>query len=334
VKVLVTGGGGFLGRALVRQLVQRGHDVRACGRGRYPELDALGVETARVDVRDRPAVRDAVRGAEVVIHAAAKAGVWGDPGEYHAINVAGTDNVVAACRDAGVRRLVYTSSPSAVFDAADHEGAFNDLPYPDTFQAAYPETKAWAERAVLAANASDLATVALRPHLIYGPGDPHLLPRLFDRARRGKLRIVGSGTNRVSVTFVENAARAHVDAAERLEPGAAWAGAAYFVDDGEPVALWKWLDDLLARVGLPPVRRRVGERAARVAGAVAERLWRVLPLPGEPPMTRFVAAQLARSHWYSPEPARAAFGFVPPISPEEAIRLTAEWWRPRLAGTP
>jgi nucleoside-diphosphate-sugar epimerase len=269
----------------------------------------------------------------VVFHAAARAGGWGDPGDYWRTNLGGTEAAIAACRTAGVPRLVYTSSPSVVFDAGDHERAGNDLPYPSHYLAAYPESKAAAERRVLAANDDALATLALRPHLIYGPGDPHLLPRLFERARKRHLRIVGSGENRVSVTYVANAARAHRQAAEGLEPGAARAGRAYFVNDAEPVALWPWLNELLAGVGLPPVTRRIGEATARRIGAVCEAAWRLLRLPGEPPMTRFVAAQLARSHWYDPTPARDAFGFVAPVGRDEALRRTLEWWRPKLLET-
>lgn len=327
MKALVTGGGGFLGRAIVERLRAEGHEVAAAARGDYPELRALGVRTLRLDVTDAEAVRAAASGHDVVFHAAAKAGVWGDREEYWRTNVRGTQNVIAACLAAGVPRLVYTSSPSVVFDGRDHESAGPDLPYPSRYAAHYPETKAAAERAVRAASGPGLATVALRPHLIWGPRDPHLLPRLFARARAGRLRIVGEGTNRVTVTYVDNAALAHVRAAERLAAGAACAGGAYFVGDAEPVALWPWLNELLRRVGIPPVTRRVPESAATAAGALLEGLWRLLRLPGEPPMTRFVAAQLARSHWYDLAPARRDLGYEPEVGGEEALTRTAAWWQ-------
>jgi nucleoside-diphosphate-sugar epimerase len=328
MKALITGGGGFLGRAIVEALVSAGHEVTVVGRHPYPEVAALGARCLQSDVATAD-LTASLRGHDVVIHTAAKAGVWGDPAEYRRTNVEGTRRVVAACRAAGVPRLVYTSSPSVVFDGQDHEGV-TERPYPARYEAVYPETKAAAERLVLGASGDEMATVALRPHLIYGPRDPHLLPRLFARAKARRLAIVGAGTNRVSVTYVDNAAAAHVQAALRLEPGCPFAGRAFFVNDPEPVQLWPWLNGLLARVGLPPVTRRIPPALARAAGAAAEGLWPLLRLNGEPPMTRFVAAQLASSHWYDVTPAREAFGYVPPVGPDEALARTAEYWSGRV----
>lgn len=329
VKALVTGGGGFLGRAIVEALVSDGHTVTVVGRSRYPEVAALGARCLQLDVTDADGLAAAFPGHDVVFHSAARAGVWGDRSDYVRTNVGGTQNVISACGRAGVSRLVYTSSPSVVFDGRDHEGDA-ERPYPRRYQAVYPETKAAAEMRVLAANDATLATVALRPHLIYGPRDPHLLPRLFARARAGRLAIVGSGGNRVSVSYVDNAAAAHVQAAARLEPGCAFAGRAFFVNDPEPVALWPWLNELLGRLGLPAVTRRVPTWLAGGAGAVAEAVWSLAKLSGEPPMTRFVAAQLARSHWYDVGPARQAFGYAPPVSADEALARTVEYWRGRV----
>jgi nucleoside-diphosphate-sugar epimerase len=327
VRALVTGGGGFLGGAIVAQLLEAGHRVTVAARGEYPQLAARGVHLVRVDVADAPGTRAAVEGHDVVFHAAARAGVWGPRDEYERTNVLGTRNVIAACREAGVARLVYTSSPSVVFDGCDHEGAANDLPYPSRYESIYPETKAVAERLVLAANGPELATVALRPHLIYGPGDPHLLPRLVTRARARRLRVVGDGTNRVGLTYVGNAAVAHLQAARRLTPDAACAGRAYFVHDPEPVVLWPWIECLLARLGLPRPVGRVSLGVARAAGAVAETTWSLLGLPGEPPITRFVAAQLASSHWYDLEPAERDIGYAPLVNGEEGFERTLAWWR-------
>lgn len=331
MRALVTGGGGFLGLALCRRLLAEGHQVTAASRHEHPELAEAGVRFARMELADPASVRAAVAGHDTVFHAAARAGVWGDRADYVATNVRGTENVVRACRESGVRRLVFTSSPSVVFDGRDHEGV-GELPYAARYEAAYPETKAEAERTVLAANGEDLATVALRPHLVWGPRDPHLLPRVFAQAARGRLRVVGDGRNRVSVTYVDNAVAAHVQAAAVLAPGSPAAGRAFFVNDAEPVALWPWLNGLLTRLGLPPVRRRVPLGLARAAGAVAEAAWSVLGLRGEPPLTRFVATQLARSHWYDLGPARAAFGFEPPVGEEEALDRTVAWWATRLPG--
>jgi 2-alkyl-3-oxoalkanoate reductase len=324
MKVLVTGGGGFLGSAIVRMLVARGDEVTVVARGDYPELVAAGVRLHRGDLADAAAVDAAFVGQELVIHAAAKPGVWGPYEDFYRSNVLATRVVLEACRKYGISRLVYTSSPSVVFDAGDHENAGNDLPYPSSYLAVYPQTKAEAEREVLAANSPTLATVSLRPHLIWGPGDPNLLPRLVDRARRGRLRIVGDGKNKVSLTYIDNAAAAHLQAADRLVPGCSWAGQAYFVNDPEPVVLWEWINQMLRRLDIPEVKGSISPGLARTVGSLAEGLWRILGLAGEPPMTRFVAEQLCRSHSYSLAPAQAAFGYTPVVTAEDALDRTVQ----------
>jgi 2-alkyl-3-oxoalkanoate reductase len=324
MKALVTGGGGFLGGAIVRKLLARGDAVRSFTRTTYPWLTERGVEQVHGDLGDPDAVARAAAGCEVVFHVAAKAGVWSRRADYFATNVTGTENVIAACRKHGVGRLVYTSTPSVVHGGGDLEGANESTPYPDHYEAHYPETKAIAERAVLAANGPDLATVSLRPHLIWGPGDPHLIPRVLERARAGKLRRVGSRPVRVDVTYVDNAADAHLLAACKLVPGSPVAGRAYFVSNGEPVELWAFLNRVLADAGLPPVTKTVPVWKAKLAGRVLEFLFRVLRLPGEPLMTRFVASQLSTSHWYDISAARRDFGYEPKVSVEEGLKRLAE----------
>lgn len=326
MRALVTGGGGFMGKALVEQLRARGDDVRVLARGDHPAVRALGAETIRGDVADAATVRAAARGVDVVFHVAAKAGMWGRAADYEAVNVVGTQNVIDACLAEGVGRLVHTSSPSVTFDGGDHAGADESLPYPSTFLFHYPRTKAEAERRVLAANGASLRTTAIRPHLIYGPGDPHILPRLVARAKSGRLRIVGDGTNKVDMTYVDNAAHAHVLAADALARDASpAAGKAYFVSDGEPVSPWEWLNGILSRVGVPPVRRRVSARAAFVVGAACEAVWATLRLRGDPPMTRFVAAELATSHWFDVGAARRDLGYAPIVRAAEGTERTVPW---------
>jgi len=327
---LVTGGGGFLGRHVVRQLLARGDAVRTFGRYRYPALEALGAECHTGDLGDPgDALADAVKGVDVVHHVAAVAGVWGDPAAFHRTNVIGTEHVIAACRRAGVGRLVFTSTPSVVAapDGTSHEGGDESLPYPATYLADYPRTKAQAERAVLAADGPGLRTTALRPHLIFGPGDPHLVPRVLERARSRSLRPVGDGSARVDLTFVENAARAHFQAAAALEGQAPAAGKAYFISQGEPVELWPWVSALLRQVGLPPLGRPVSFEAAFRMGAALEKAWSWLHLDGEPPMTRFVATQLATSHWFDISAARRDLGYDPEVVPmaEATQRLYAHY---------
>ena len=320
MKAVVTGGGGFLGGAVARLLRQRGDSVRSFTRSRYPWLDEVGVEQSLGDLANLEAVERAVTGCDVVFHVAAKAGVWGRYSDFFDTNVTGTQNVIAACKKHGVRRLVYTSTPSVVHAGKDVEGANESLPYPKHFEAYYSETKAKAEKAVLAANGPDLATVSLRPHLIFGPGDPHLIPRIIAAAKAGKLKRIGTKTITVDVTYIDNAAQAHLDAADRLDIGTPPAGKAYFLSNGEPVELWPFIARVLSEAGAPPVTKSVSAWKAKLAGRVMEVLYWLLPLPGEPPMTRFVASQLSTSHWYDISAARRDLGYAPKVSVEEGLK--------------
>lgn len=321
MRALVTGGGGFLGSAIVRQLRARGDEVVSFSRGDYPELSRLGVEQRRGDLSDLNALVEAASGCDIVFHVAAKAGIWGDFQEYHLANVVGTENVIAACRINGIKRLVYTSSPSVVFDGSDVEGGDESLPYPAHFEAPYPHTKALAEKAVLAANSRTLATVSLRPHLIWGPGDNHLVPRIVAKGRAGALRRIGRRPCLVDMVFVENAAEAHLNAADRLAPEAPLSGKAYFISNGEPLPLWDMVNHILAAAGVAPVTRSVPAGVAYAAGVVCESLWKSLRLSGEPPMTRFVAKELATSHWFDISAARRDLGYTPRVGLEEGLQL-------------
>ena len=327
MKVLVTGGGGFLGFAVARQLRSRDDQVRSLARGAYPQLAEHGIEEVRGDLADAQAVSDVVKGCDAVIHTAAKAGDWGPRAEYHSANVEGTANVIAACREHGVNRLVYTSTPSVIHGGGDVEGVDESAPYPDHFDAAYPETKAIAERMVLEANGPELATVALRPHLIWGPGDHHLVPKLIARAKAGRLRHVGHEPRLVDVVYIDNAAEAHLLALDRLAPDAACAGKAYFISQGQPIPNWEMVDRILAAGGLPPVEGHISPGLAAFAGGVLELAYRVLPLGDEPPMTRFLAHQLSTAHWYDISAARRDLGFEPTVSIEEGLRRLAEHLR-------
>jgi nucleoside-diphosphate-sugar epimerase len=334
---LVTGGGGFLGGYIVEALLARGDRVRSFGRGDYPQLTAQGVEVVRGDIRDSAALAAACAGIECVFHTAAIAGIGMDRDTYEAVNRTGTELLLANARRCGVARFVYTSSPSVVFAGEDQCGVDEKAPYDfgwmESNRAFYSYTKACAEQAVLSANGDALRTCALRPHLIWGPGDTHLVPRLLKRARTGRLRRVGQSANLVDITYVENAADAHLQAADRLgteqpattaiSPG----GKAYFISQGEPVNCWQWIDEVLALAELPSVTKSVSRAAASRVGALCEFVYRSLPLTGEPPMSRFLAAQLSTSHWFDISAARNDLGYQPRVSTAEGMKRLADWIR-------
>ena len=333
MNALVTGGGGFLGGAIVLMLAARGDRVRSLSRGRYPALDSFGVEQVQGDLANPAGVESACRGCDIVFHVAAKAGVAGRYADYHRANVVGTENVLAGCRKHGVRRLVFTSSPSVVFDGRDMEGVDESVPYPARYHAAYPATKAQAERLVLAANGADLATVALRPHLIWGPGDNHLVPRILARGRAGKLRKIGRRDTKIDSVYIDNAATGHLLAADRLGPGSPCAGRAYFISNGEPMPTWELVDRILAAGGLPPVTRRVPLGLAVAAGWVLERWYATFRPEEEPPMTPFLARELATSHWFDLSAARRDLGYVPRVSIAEGLeRLRASLDESKASG--
>ena len=300
-------------------------------RGDYPELVSLGAALVRADITDLPALTEAATGCGIAFHTAAKAGVWGSYESYYKPNVVGTEMLIAACLAVRVPKLVFTGSPSVVFDGRDQANGTSALPYATPPSSHYSATKAAAERLVLKANSKQLATVSLRPHLIYGPGDPHLVPRVIDRASKGRLALVGDGSNRVSLTYIDNAAAAHLQAADRLSFNAACAGRAYFINDPEPVVFGAWLSALVAGLGLPAIKRRLSiPTAVRIGGAL-EFAWSLLRLSGEPPLTRSVAKNLGISHWYSIDEAVRDFGYAPPVKAGDGFERTVEWFRSRAA---
>jgi 2-alkyl-3-oxoalkanoate reductase len=327
---------------VVARLRADGRRVRVVSRQARPELVQRGIEVVVGPLHDPAVCTQAMREVRTVFHVAARVGVWGRYGDFHRDNVQATEQLLKAAQQAGVTRFIYTSTPSVVYNGRDLAGADESLPLTESCPSPYPLTKAQAERAVLAANRADFLTVALRPHLIWGIGDPHLVPRVLARARAGRLRIVGSGRNQVDMVHISNAVDAHLAAEAHLgqcsiqsdttadgtpqtceimgdtsRAGVPPAGRAYFITNGEPVVLWDWINQLLVALGEKPVERKISLGLARTVGAGCEALWGVLPLRGEPPMTRFIAAELAKDHWFSIEAARRDFGYEPKVSMAE-----------------
>ncbi|MGE5256404.1 MAG: NAD-dependent epimerase/dehydratase family protein [Hyphomicrobiales bacterium] len=323
-KVLVTGGGGFLGSAIAAALAARGDRVRSFSRSPHPHLKALGVEQVLGDITDAPALERACAGVDAVFHTAAKPPPWGAFRDYHRINVWGTENVIAACGRCRVPRLIHTSTPSVIFDGRDLQGVDESVPYPHRYTAHYPWTKAKAEQAVIRAG-GELKTIVLRPHQIWGPGDPHFVPRIVARARR--LRRIGDGRNLVDTTYIDNAAEAHLLAADALKADPGFSGRVYFISQGEPMPAWDMIDAILKAAGLGPVRGHIGYRTAWAMGLILEKVYGWLRLPGEPPMTRFVADALARAHWFDIGASRRDLGYEPRVSTAEGLRRLTAWLR-------
>ncbi len=326
MKIFVTGGGGFLGQAVIRQLLARGDQVVTLNRSAYPALESLGVDCRQGDIADPDAVLSAAAGCEAVIHVAAKAGPGLHAPDFERPNVIGTENVLSACARHGIGILVYTSSPSVVHGGGDIENGDESLPYADHFQAPYPETKARAERLVLAANGENLKTCALRPHLIWGPGDNQLLPRLIEKNRAGRLRLPDP-TKLIDTVYIDNAAAAHVLALDNLAgPGSA-AGKAYFISNGEPLANGEIIARLLEAAGETPNIGTVPPGLAMTIAGAVEGLWRLTRRRSDPPLSRFVVEHLATAHWYNLQAAKRDLGYVPTVSITEGLERLRSAWR-------
>jgi nucleoside-diphosphate-sugar epimerase len=326
-RVLVTGGGGFIGLALVRELCGRGKDVRVLGRHYYPAAVAAGATCLQGDIRDLATVTRATAGCDTVFHVAAKAGIWGPFKEYFAVNVTGTLNVLAACKkQQGVQALVYTSTPSVVFDGHDLEGVDESVPYAKKPLCHYATTKILAEQQVLqATNSEQLQTIAIRPHLVWGPGDTNLIPRLMARGREGSLRIIGDGSNLVDIAYIDNVVHAHLLAADNLLTTATAAGHAFFIGQQEPVLLWSWINELFVRMDVPEVSTHLSLGKAKAIGWLLEKVYGTLQIEQEPKMTRFLAEQLALSHWFSRKNAITLLGYSEKVTTEQGVERLICW---------
>ncbi len=320
-RAVVTGGGGFVGRYLVKRLLGEGYQVLSVARGKYPFLTEWGAECLKADLaEDSGGLTKAFAGADVVFHAAAKVEMWGDYQDFFRVNVEGTRNVIRACQQAGVSRLVFTSSPSVVAGGEDLCGVDESYPYPDHYLAHYPATKALAEQEVLAADGSGgLSALSLRPHLIWGPGDVNLIPTVIERARAGRLVRIGGGANLSDFTYIDECVDAHLLAAEALASRPESRGKAYFITQGEPVRLWWWVDQILECAGLPPVSRAVPRAAAEAIAVVCEFISRATRSKNEPYLTRFLVKEMATSHYFNITRARDLLGYAPKFSTPERL---------------
>ncbi len=331
MKILVTGGGGFLGQAICKQLVAGGHTVCAFNRNRYPALDALKVEQRVGDITNFDSVTAAAEDVDAIVHSAGKVGAWGRLEDFYEANVRGTDNVLAACELHKVSKLVFTSSPSVVHDGSDLDGVDESVPYARHFSSAYAQTKALAEQRVLAANGAQIATVALRPHFVWGPGDPNLIPRVLRQARAGRLRLIGDKPKKIDATFVDNAAEAHVLALDKLAIGSPIAGKVYFISQDEPVTHEALINSWLKADGFPPETRRLPLGLAQFLGTALEAIYSTLRIQREPPLSRFVVEQLSTAHWFNIAAARRDLGYAPRVSMAEGLaRLSQHLARERM----
>ncbi len=319
MKILVTGGGGFLGSAICRQLLACGDDVIAYQRSANNELEKQGVRIIQASITDTELLCAALKGVDAVVHTAAKAGIWGSYDSYFRANVIGTKAVIAACLSSGISKLVFTSSPSVTHADGDVEGGDESLPYADHYNSPYPATKALAEQQVMAANCPQLHTVSLRPHLIWGPGDNHLLPHLLQRAKSGKLKLPGPD-KLIDTIYIENAAKAHLLALDRLYSNPEIVGGkTYFISNDEPLSQAQVIQGLLKAAGIEVDIQPISPRIAIAAGTLLETAWRLLRLKSEPPLTRWSAEHLSTAHWYDISAAKRELGYTVEISIAEGL---------------
>jgi nucleoside-diphosphate-sugar epimerase len=326
MRILVTGGGGFLGTHIIKELLKNStYIVTNFSRHTYTHLEDIGVPTIKGDLRKKADVERALDfGFDAIFHVAALAGVWGRYEDYYDINYLGTKNVLEATKARGIQKLIYTSTPSVVFNKKDLLGVDEKYPYATEFLNAYSQTKTMAEKLVLEMNDGvSFLTCAIRPHLIWGPGDPHLFPRIFQGGKEGKLRIVGDGHNLVDIVYVENAAMAHVQAFIHLKSGSPVCGQSYFIGQERPVKLWDFINQVLGVANLPPVTKYIKISTAYRLGWFLEKLFKLFGInKPDPSMTRFVALNLGKSHYFLHDKAKRDFGYYPAISIEEGLQKT------------
>lgn len=318
MKYLVTGAGGFLGTEIAKQLIQKGHEVINFSRSTYPHLNELGIETINGSVTEYESVKMALNGVDGCFHVASKVAMWGKWEDFYQTNVIGTKNIIKACEENNVKNLVYTSTPSVVFGNKGHSGSDESIKYPKKYLSLYAKSKSIAENQVL--NSESLNTISIRPHLILGPNDTNLVPRLVEKAKSNKLFIVGNGTNKVDVVHVVNAALAHILAMEKLEQGDPQVNhQAFFIGQG-PVNLWNFINQILESKNVPQIKKSITSKKAYIIGSILEKIYSMLgKFDREPPMTRFVALQLSENHYFSHQKAKDLLGWKELINADNIV---------------
>ena len=325
MKVLVTGAGSLLLGGIAQQLASRGDEV-VCFQRRENETTHSNITTFAGDIRDRGAVSEAASGCDAIIHGAARVGVMGSWEDFYSTNVDGTTNVLRAAEEHRIARLVYVSTPSVAHVGRSIEG---DVATPATTgrkRTFYAESKAIAEILALQANSAELGVVALRPHLVWGPGDTQLVGRIVDRARQGRLVMVGSGNALVDSTYIDNAISAHIAALDAIAPGSSCAGKAYVISNGEPRTVNELMSRICLAAGVEFSPKHVPAVIARSIGSVVERIWPLIR-KDEPPITRFVAEQLGTAHWFDQRPVQEDLNWKPQVSLDEGFVRLAKWFR-------
>jgi 2-alkyl-3-oxoalkanoate reductase len=327
MKALVTGGGGFIGLALIRKLIASGYEVATFSRNYYPVHKELGIEIHQGDLNDLNALQVACNDKEIVFHVASKTGLWGSSAEFLNANVKGTGNVINACLKKGIGKLVYTSSASVVIGGSDINGGNESLPYPLKPIFHYSATKAIAEQMVLAANEASLKTISLRPHIVWGPGDRHIIPGILKRAASGNLRKIGYGEHYVDVTYIDNLIDAHILAANVIEENPACCGKAFFITNGEPVETWNFMNAIVRAAGYPEIKKSIPKNVVMPVAWIIEVFFRLFRIQKEPFLTRFAIKELCSSHWFDILAARTILGYSPAISVSEGLSLLSLWFR-------
>jgi nucleoside-diphosphate-sugar epimerase len=319
MRILVTGATSLIGRTVVEQLVDRGDEVSVFQR----RPSGLDVVEHLGDVADADAVSRAMSGVDVTVHAAGLVSMTGDWDDFVATNVIGTKNVVEAARNAGVSRFVQISSPSVAHSGTSLVGVSAGTANPTTTRGHYATSKAMAELIALAADSEDMSVVALRPHLIWGPGDTQLVGRIVERARQGRLAVIGTGAALIDTTYIGNAASAVVAALDRAPD---LGGRAFVVTNGQPRPVRELINRIVMSAGLEPPTMKVPYPVARAGGGAVERIWARRTTDSEPPMTSFLAEQLGTAHWFDQRETREALDWRPNVSLQEGFKRLKTWF--------